>query len=100
MSAIATKNSNAAFNRIFVAGVGVIVVAGVGAVVGHDVLDGLHVDRDCRPNIELCAAPVAVMPKDHTHDPEPTAPSQGRLTVTVITSSATSTLLPPMFTGR
>jgi hypothetical protein len=61
MSAIATKNSNAAFNRIFVAGVGVIVVAGVGAVVGHDVLDGLHVDRDCRPNIELCAAPVAVI---------------------------------------
>jgi hypothetical protein len=56
MSAIATKNSNAAFNRIFVAGVGVIVVAGVGAVVGHDVLDGLHVDRDCRPNTS-CAQP-------------------------------------------
>jgi hypothetical protein len=34
----------------------VIVVAGVGAVVGHDVLDGLHVDRDCRPNTS-CAQP-------------------------------------------
>jgi hypothetical protein len=95
MSAIPIKNSNFVLTGIRVAGIGVIaVVAGIGAVIGHDVLDSIRGDRDCRPSSQWCPAPSAVMPKDHTHD-EPSAPlQQGRATITV-TSSATSNLFGP-----
>lgn len=97
MSAIATKNSSAPLPAV----IGPVIVIGLGTIlVGQGMLDGMRGEHDCRPRIELCAAPPVVSPDVHDHEPDPSAPTeqQGRLTVTV--TSSTSTLLPPMFGRR
>jgi hypothetical protein len=91
MSAIATKNSNAPLP----AGIGPIIVIGLSTIlIGNGVLDGMRGEHDCRPRIEWCPMQPVVAPDVHDHEPEPSAPTQGRPIITV-TSSATSTLFPP-----